>query len=874
MSCNIKCYYLGKVSSFTNIYIQEGLESTVIGTLSDNILDKHFKTNNKIKVTLRYKKTKKNFILIKPIIKKKYKLSMFTLFRDDYSLLRAWIDYYKLLGVEHFFLYYNGRVASDVQKYMEQFDKDIYTLVEWDYSKQKTQRMAINSAIYKYKSYTKWLAIFDIKEYIVCDSLLDCVEKYNYMITSNVYFSNSYADIDVSNHSLSLKYLENNTIVRDIKLDDYPLKTRNVVNPNNIIVSDIHNISIKKENTKTINSNKYFLNFHRINRSLSHKTQTIDSSKIIENNMIFHKKKIINCMDKKWNGVYKINHKSKIRCYAKNNKYHLYFYKGLWRLGLMGKFVYMRLPQYKGGSVINFMNIKNKCNEIDIKIFLKQYIDRKVICIPSPNISISHGVKSSLFWYSTIALFDDIGLKYVIGTKKDNIFDVKRGIAPHHIENETLFYEWGSYCRNSIQINKKSNDIVILPCTIRNEDDLIKSFGKNIKIICKEIVSYKYVYKLIKHKSNVFLSHDLMFYIKNLNINMHTRDANKTFDKCSYGILNCYNKKQLQLVTRFLDINHNDDKSFNKIKSTALSLFKYISNYNTINTDRLYIAIVGSILNKNVNIYPDNCYKNKAVFDYSIKNVYQNTKFKKFKYVTITGNKDGFGAQLQAKMSALAYCAKNKNYIYLHTPFKMMAHNYNKNPNFRKKLENFAGMGLDEYQAHDFPNIMIEQKLFFPEVHWNSNPSIYYDEIIDILRKKYYHTKKPTIKYYKKNVYNCAIHIRRGNVDKNRINRYTNNNTYINLIKKIQKQYDNITFHIFSEGDIKDFSDIRKYNEDILFHLNIDIFTTFHSLVTTDILVLSKSSFSYTAGILSNGLVICNNMLLWWHKPLSNWIVI
>ena len=41
---------------------------------------------------------------------------------------------------------------------------------------------------------------------------------------------------------------------------------------------------------------------------------------------------------------------------------------------------------------------------------------------------------------------------------------------------------------------------------------------------------------------------------------------------------------------------------------------------------------------------------------------------------TITGKKDGFGAQYLAIMSGIAYC-KYKNYNYVHTPIKNMEHN-------------------------------------------------------------------------------------------------------------------------------------------------------------------------------------------------------
>ncbi len=47
-----------------------------------------------------------------------------------------------------------------------------------------------------------------------------------------------------------------------------------------------------------------------------------------------------------------------------------------------------------------------------------------------------------------------------------------------------------------------------------------------------------------------------------------------------------------------------------------MSIFKYLSKYEVINTNRLHIAIVGSMLNKKVNFYNNSYYKNRAVYEY------------------------------------------------------------------------------------------------------------------------------------------------------------------------------------------------------------------------------------------------------------------
>ena len=96
---------------------------------------------------------------------------------------------------------------------------------------------------------------------------------------------------------------------------------------------------------------------------------------------------------------------------------------------------------------------------------------------------------------------------------------------------------------------------------------------------------------------------------------------------------------------------------------------------------------------------------------------------------------------------------------------------------------------------------------------------------------------------------------------------------YINIIHRIYKDNvnKNIKFHIYSQGKIEDFQgivDLTQYN--IEFHLNEFVLDTFNAMIFADVLAISKSSFSYVAGLLSNGIIYYKPF---WHGPLSNWII-
>jgi len=256
-------------------------------------------------------------------------------------------------------------------------------------------------------------------------------------------------------------------------------------------------------------------------------------------------------------------------------------------------------------------------NEIDIYNFLRSYIEKEIIYIPNPG-----NAGDSLIAYATLQIFDKIGLNYTIGkyTTKYN--------------DKLLFYAGGgnlvqmySNCKSFLKNNMFDNKIVILPHTIKDKDELIKDFNNNIIVICRERISYNYVYNLIPNKNNVFLSKDMAFYID---------DIEKYKSISGTGICNCFRvdseKTNIEIPVSNIDLPSklnvaNSTSNKNIIKDVSLSIFNYLSKYDTINTNRLHMAIAGSLLNKYVNFYPNSYYKNTAVYEYSIKDNFINTKY-------------------------------------------------------------------------------------------------------------------------------------------------------------------------------------------------------------------------------------------------------
>jgi hypothetical protein len=228
-------------------------------------------------------------------------------------------------------------------------------------------------------------------------------------------------------------------------------------------------------------------------------------------------------------------------------------------------------------------------------------------------------------------------------------------------------------------------------------------------------------------------------------------------------------------------------------------------------------------------------------------------------YFTTNQAPMGFGAQYQSMMSGLAF-ADHNNYLYLHTPFTGIEHNLDVD-----KVNKFIGMNNDELEKNGLMprgGDEIISKGHAPEVHFAEKPSIYYtDKVLKKLRDFYHSTEKPQIEPL-----DIAVHIRRGDVNPGLANRYTNNDMYKKLIPILKNEYPGKKITIVSQGKLEDFNDLGLEKEGYM--LNTDFYDTFHNLVCAKVLIVAKSSYSYSAALLNANTVYCPDF---WHKPLDHW---
>lgn len=230
---------------------------------------------------------------------------------------------------------------------------------------------------------------------------------------------------------------------------------------------------------------------------------------------------------------------------------------------------------------------------------------------------------------------------------------------------------------------------------------------------------------------------------------------------------------------------------------------------------------------------------------------------------------DGFGSQYETIINTIVVCFEN-NMVYKYSPLKTVEHNYENDPNYTVQLENLMNlrenveMRDDTTQPIKFGEIILKEFERHMDKHCNN-------DAMKFIKRCFWENKDRD--YYKNQKINIAVHIRRENImDKGQCGKRgtTPNEYFLKIMEQIRQKHlgKDVAFHIYSQGDPSNFKILE--GEDVVFHLDEHITTTFVGLVAADELIISPSSFSYTAALLSEGIVYYKPF---WVIPKSGWIV-
>lgn len=97
--------------------------------------------------------------------KKKYYLSLCSIFKNEGKYMKEWLDFHLIVGFEHFYLY-NNFSSDNYQKVLKPYiEKGIVTLIDWPY--QYGQMAAYNDCIKRFQEESNWIAFMDLDEFAV-----------------------------------------------------------------------------------------------------------------------------------------------------------------------------------------------------------------------------------------------------------------------------------------------------------------------------------------------------------------------------------------------------------------------------------------------------------------------------------------------------------------------------------------------------------------------------------------------------------------------------------------------------------------------------------------------------------------------------------
>ncbi len=141
-------------------------------------------------------------------------------------------------------------------------------------------------------------------------------------------------------------------------------------------------------------------------------------------------------------------------------------------------------------------------------------------------------------------------------------------------------------------------------------------------IFCREEMSYSLcVIENGLNNKNIFLDDDLALSID--------EEFLRPFrEKAGQGTANCFRTDSESSGLHPVPGDNRDissswigplwfDKEFTE--SVVRTLLSYLSAYEFVRTDRLHVAILGTLIGRKVFLYPNAYYKNRAVFEMSLK---------------------------------------------------------------------------------------------------------------------------------------------------------------------------------------------------------------------------------------------------------------
>ena len=218
--------------------------------------------------------------------------------------------------------------------------------------------------------------------------------------------------------------------------------------------------------------------------------------------------------------------------------------------------------------------------------------------------------------------------------------------------------------------------------------------------------------------------------------------------------------------------------------------------------------------------------------------------------------------------------ARTCGLTYVHTPFDRIGHADRPMREWIDAWEAHFNLGMGEVTARGDNRGIVN----LWDGIWDLLPlfgvSIYdltraFDATIPEFRRKYYSNKSPR----RNEVLIVGVHVRRGDITSSRPDRWTSTSLVAETVAKVRAVLDahftKYKICVFSEGDNADFAKLEAPGTE--FFLDADPIWSMQEFIEADILIMSKSSFSYVSALISDGIKIYEP--LEGYPPMSSWVM-
>ena len=252
--------------------------------------------------------------------------------------------------------------------------------------------------------------------------------------------------------------------------------------------------------------------------------------------------------------------------------------------------------------------------------------------------------------------------------------------------------------------------------------------------------------------------------------------------------------------------------------------------------------------------------------------------------VLATGKDDGAGSQAQAAMSAICL-AQAFGLEYIHRPFTLVEHAEAPMGDWVRQCEDYFNLGAGARTLAERPGpvVPLDELMMAPDkwpqdaivaaphyLHYCNQTAQAWENVRPLLRAKYRRNKK----LRKPGGFTIAMHVRRGDVtaDSNARRNFTPNEAFLRTLDSIRDAVEtrvpSVRIQLFSQGDPDVFADFARVG--CALNLDTPALATHAELVAADVLITSKGAFSYTAGVLNDGITLYDPQKC---RPLRDWIV-